>query len=193
MTPEHKRKLETTLKTWAREILAKGGSRNPERLKALLKAGQQRLLDLEDVRQDYAWDCGHACLEAAGILLGSHGDVKSQVFQALGETQDGVHPEKVLEAAKSLGLEAEGREMTRDELDTMFTAGMPVICPIQKSDDGGSHYVVVIGTAPRSVYVHDPLAGRKRIGNELWEKRWHVIASDGSEYQRWGIILSAKK
>jgi predicted double-glycine peptidase len=185
--------LAARLRSWARDLLARGRTRRPERLKVLLDPEQPRLLDLPDVRQQKDWSCGAACLRACALYFGVGPKSEAEFRALLGTDSDGTQPEDLERAAVGLGLEVAAGEMSLDDLRRYTDQGWPVICPVQQKGHGAGdsqgHYVCVVGVSDFSVFVQDPVDGRKRVGNALWARRWHDRAADGVEYRNWGIAL----
>lgn len=160
-----------------------------KRLRKAQAADGTELLDVPDVRQGDSYSCGAACLWAVCQYFGVGPETEEEFIDLLGTNPvDGTAPEQLLDLAGELSLGTGTIENDAADfvgLAAALKAGHPVICDAQADDSGDSgHYVVAIGLSKASVYVMDPLAGRKRIGRKRFAARWH----DGA-YQGYGIAL----
>jgi HK97 family phage portal protein len=151
------------------------------------------LIDIPDIRQMENGSCGAAALRAVCQFYGIGPDTEEEFRGLLGTTNEkGTSVGAMVKVAEDLGLVVHAAEMEIDDLAQFTADGVPVICPIQAGDDEeklDGHYIVVVGVGPKSVFVHDVAKGRRRIGKNLFNARWHDVDSDSKEYNKFGIAL----
>jgi HK97 family phage portal protein len=147
------------------------------------------LIDLPDVRQEHSWDCGPAVVASVLQHLAVGPQTLAAATAALSATPErGTPPTEILALLSRLPLAtASGPGMSLEDLAGHFTAGRAVLCPVQSG--GVGHWLAVIGVGLGQVFVQDPLAGRRMIGEEAWLESWHDSDADGNAYERYGIAV----
>ncbi len=149
------------------------------------------LIAIPDVRQSVSFSCGAAVLRSVCEYFGVGPESELDYIDLLGTDRTGTPPEAIVAAAEKLGLSVQAGSMDMASIAAPLAEGKPIIAVCQSNGDGDreGHYVVLIGESDQSVYVHDPAAGRKRIGKNLWQSRWHDVGKDGTEYRQWGAVI----
>jgi NHLM bacteriocin system ABC transporter peptidase/ATP-binding protein len=113
------------------------------------------------VVQQESVECGAAAL---GIVLGHHGRVVplEELRAACGVSRDGAEASKILQAARTYGLDAEA---LRVETGGLGETALPAIV-----DWNFNHFVVVEGADPRGVWLNDPAVGPRRVSWKEFEE-----------------------
>lgn len=169
------------------------------------RARTPALLDrVADVRQTTDYTCGPAALQAVLAYYAIDVDEMTLARAARTDPAVGAALEALARVARSYGLVAEIRErLTIEDLRREVEAGRPVIVLNQSWrtdpavewgdawDDG--HYLVVIGTDDRYVYVEDPslIGARGAIPTAEFLERWHCWSDEDEKAWGQGILFSA--
>jgi len=164
------------------------------------------LLRLPDVRQTTDYSCGPTALQA---VLGYYGEEHfeqdlMELCQA--DPQEGTPPERLAEAARTLGFTTEIRQnMTLKELEGLIDQKVPVMVAAQawRNEDqkntpwsniwDSGHWMVAVGSDSDKVYFEDPsiLGSLGEIPKAEFLERWHDI--DGSTpFIRGGLLITGK-
>ena len=121
------------------------------------KPGKRRA-DVPVIMQMEALECGAACLSMVLAYYGkwlSLADVRTRC----GVSRNGVNAFRILEAAKSYGLEAAAYKLEPGELKN--AGGFPCILHWEFR-----HFVVLCGFSGRDALINDPARGRVRVSME---------------------------
>jgi len=163
------------------------------------------LLPVPDTRQSVDYSCGAASLQAVLMYYGDE-YMESSLMEMLGTTTNGTNPKDIVRVAEDLGYTAELKEnLTIEDLENSVKKGIPVIVDGQAWRDGddlnlpwsnvweSGHYMVVIGTDKKNVYLEDPsmLGSRGIIPREEFLERWHDY--DDKKYYNMGIFIAGKE
>lgn len=112
-------------------------------------------------------ECGAAALTM--ILNSLDRDVQlEEVREACAVSRDGVNALKIIEAAKSFGLEAEGFRYSAEELRTIEP---PFVVFWNQN-----HFLVVDGFRRNKVHLNDPASGRRTVSREEFADSYSGIA-----------------
>lgn len=164
------------------------------------------LLRMPDVRQTTDYSCGPTALQA---VLGYYGEEHfeqdlMQLCQA--DPQEGTPPEKLAEAARALGFQAEIRQnLSLEDLQQSIEGGVPVMVAAQawRNEDqfqtpwnniwDSGHWMVAVGIDEHNVYFEDPsiLGSLGSIAREEFVQRWHDIDAD-KPFVHGGVLISGK-
>ena len=123
---------------------------------------------LKRTRQVTEYSCGASALQSVLAYWGK--DVyERELMRLMGTTEEeGTYPDKIANAARALGFEAEVREnLTLDEVRRFTEGGNPMIALAQvwRSAKSGKsvadewdagHYISVLGVDDDNVYFQDP-------------------------------------
>ena len=109
------------------------------------------------VRQHYKYDCGAACLASVAAYYGVQLSL-AQTRLLCGCTPDGISLQGILDAASSLGFEANCYKSKEKEIHTLGEFTLPAIAHI-KDAQGYLHYVVIYGISGKHVKLMDPADG----------------------------------
>ena len=151
-----------------------------------------RLLDLPDVRQAEAWDCGPAATLAVLRYFERGPDDLPALVDALGTTPEaGTKPGAIASYLGSQGLTVTTRlGLDLEHLHRFYMAGQPVLCPCRPTAEANNgHWVVVIGLGLGQVFLHDPMTGRRMLPEADWLAQWRDTDADGRVYERYGIAV----
>ncbi len=165
---------------------------------------------LKRTRQTTEYSCGASALQSVLAYWGMDVDER-ELMSLMGTTEEeGTYPEKIADAARSLGFEAEVRQgMTLDEVQKLTAAGDPMIALAQvwrgsKSgplgeDFNAGHYFSVLGVDADSVYFQDPYVRNCKafVPRGLFEAQWHhVMGGDvgrNPRLEHLGIVIRGKQ
>jgi len=163
------------------------------------------LLAVPDTRQSVDYSCGASALQAVLMYYGDE-YMESSLMNMLGTTANGTNPKDIVRVAVDLGYNAEIREnLSIDDLERSVKNGVPVIVDGQAWRDGedldkpwgnvweSGHYMVVIGTDAKNVYLEDPslLGSKGVIPREEFMERWHDY--DDKKYYNMGIFITGRE
>jgi predicted double-glycine peptidase len=127
-----------------------------------------RLLKRTQQATDYS--CGASALQSVLSYWGTDVD-EHELMKLMGTTeQEGTYPEKMVEAARALGFEAEAiQDLSLEDVREFTAAGHPMIALAQvwrsqsqaavkraRDEWDAGHYVVVLGVDDEYVYFQDP-------------------------------------
>jgi len=85
------------------------------------------------------------------------------------------------------GFEAFAFEGDWKALEAHLTKGRPLIVCLSNGRGGARHYVVVVGVSEREAAIHDPAAGKLRLGRrEEFERRWNGAG-------RWALLAVPRR
>lgn len=174
-------------------------------------------LRLPIVTQAHPYSCGAGALLSVLQYFEGYDYGESTLYRALKTTpEQGTHPTKIVEVARSFGLGAELKEgLTVRDLRRAVRAGKPVILDIQAWRDGDKrrswkdnwedgHYVVLKAVGTKYVYFMDPSAGPSYGYMPIPEllERWHDYELEPvagkkrrrrREYRNMGIVIEGPK
>lgn len=169
------------------------------------------LLELPDVPQEEAYDCGAASAMSVGRYFHVGPESLAEWRKLLGTNpEDGTPPDAIARVLRDLGLSVEMRQgMTLDDLKQAWKEGAPVITPIQDygpdagpddMDDG--HWVVVCAVIPGYVVAQDSMAtielegansdaakGKVLIEEGRFMEVWHDQSGSGEKFIRFGLVV----
>jgi predicted double-glycine peptidase len=144
------------------------------------------LIPIQTAKQSHDYDCGSAALRAICEYYKVGPEDQAEFIKACDTGKEkGTHPEDLVKAARSFGLNAGiAHNMNLEQLFHLLDQEIPVICAVQawgnkhdyhKLDDG--HYVVAIGYDDENVYFEDPSmkASRGYIPFQEFMRRWNDI------------------
>jgi ATP-dependent Clp protease, protease subunit len=171
------------------------------------------LLNVPDVPQQFDYDCGAAVTASVCEFFSVPLPDYQQYIEQLGTTPErGTDVKRIVGflIERGLAVTAAG-DMDEDDLQRFFTAGQPVICPVQdygtpadETANRSGHYVVVVGVGLGQVFLRDPSFARlvKDTGDESSTHRivsiaefladWHDVDADGRRYVRFGIAVGTE-
>ena len=139
-----------------------------------------------------------------GVLQGANGD--DAYLKRVQQYGDSTDAQAQLKALQSYGINAKFRQnCSWGDLEQQIAKGVPVPCGFlhhgsSSAPSGGGHWLIVIGTTPTAVIVHDPwgemlvaegtYAGNRGAGlaysRKNWGPRWMVEGSGTG----WAIIAN---
>ncbi|MGV8123311.1 MAG: cysteine peptidase family C39 domain-containing protein [Candidatus Xenobiia bacterium LiM19] len=172
---------------------------------AIIDTPPADLLPVPDTRQSVDYSCGASAFQAVLMYYGEE-YMESSLMNMLGTTTNGTNPKDIVRVANDLGYNAELKEnLTIEDLEASVKKGVPVIVDGQAWRDGedldkpwgnvweSGHYMVVIGTDKKNVYLEDPslLGSKGVIPREEFVERWHDY--DDKKYYQMGIFITGKK
>lgn len=165
---------------------------------------------LKRTRQITEYSCGASALQSVLAYWGKDVDER-ELMKLMGTTEEeGTYPEKIANAARALGFEAEVKEnLTLDEVRRFTAAGDPMIALAQvwrtaKSGksvadewDAG-HYISVLGVDDEKVYFQDPYVRmcKAAVPRDMFEDHWHQImggaATSNRKLMHLGIFIRGR-
>ncbi|MHC9540555.1 MAG: cysteine peptidase family C39 domain-containing protein [Vulcanimicrobiota bacterium] len=178
---------------------------NGPNMPAIIDTPPTDLLPVPDTRQSVDYSCGASAFQAVLMYYGEE-YMESTLMNMLGTTTNGTTPKDIVRVANDLGYNAELKEnLTIEDLEASVKKGVPVIVDGQAWRDGedldkpwgnvweSGHYMVVIGTDKKNVYLEDPslLGSKGVIPREEFMERWHDY--DDKKYYQMGIFITGKK
>ena len=123
------------------------------------------------IRQHYKYDCGAACLASVAAYYGVQFSL-AHTRILCGCTPDGISLQGILDAASSLGFEANCYKSKEKHIHTLGEFTLPAIAHI-KDHQGYLHFVVIYGISRKHVKVMDPAEGdMKKIPAEEFCNMW---------------------
>jgi predicted double-glycine peptidase len=147
---------------------------------------RQVIIPVHVAKQNHNYDCGAAALRAVCEYFKAGPEDQAEFIKACDTGKEkGTHPEDIVKAARSFGLNAKQLpNMTIELLLKILKTKIPVICAVQawgkkseyhKLKDG--HYVVAIGFDDTNIYFEDPSmhASRGYVPYQEFMQRWHDI------------------
>ena len=165
---------------------------------------------LKRTRQITEYSCGASALQSVLAHWGADVDER-EIMRLMGTTEEeGTYPERIAQAARALGFDAEVRQgLTLDEVEEITAAGDPMIAlgqvwrgaktgEIGKDWDAG-HYISVLGVDAENVYFQDPYVRNCKafVPRDTFEKHWqHVMGGKvdvNPKLMRLGIIIRGKQ
>lgn len=164
------------------------------------------VLRLPDVRQTTDYSCGPTALQAVLGYYGEEHFEEDLMELCKADPNEGTPPERLAEAARSLGFQTEIRQnMTLDDLQASVQQGIPVIIAAQawRNQDqlntpwsniwDSGHWMVTVGMDENNVYFEDPsiLGSLGSIPREEFLQRWHDIDAD-QPFIHGGLLISGK-
>ncbi len=136
---------------------------------------------LPDIRQIAGHDCGPACVQAIcewfdpNFYAGSLSSLNAS-------TVDGCDPRTIERFFRNAGYRVVSGEMTIDDLRFHSSRPRPVITPL------AGHYVVVCEALPRTICIHDPITGPRKLPTKEFARSWRD--HDRIEaFVNWGIAV----
>ena len=162
------------------------------------KAAGAKALDVPDVRQSDAYDCGAAATDSVCSFFQVGPDSEAEFIALLNTTPSkGTSPDDILRVLDQLHLTTHAKAgLSVEDLAMSVDSGAPVLCPIQAgtpeedAQEEAGHWVVVCGVDDAAVTVQDPVEGRRSIPLDNWEANWHDRSAAGEEYDHYGISVS---
>ena len=168
---------------------------------------------LKRTRQTTEYSCGASALQSVLAYWGKDVDER-ELMKLMGTSEaEGTYPEKIANAARALGFEAEVRQgLTLDEVQKITASGDPMIALAQvwrgsKSgklgeDFDAGHYISVLGVDAENVYFQDPYVRNCKafVPRATFEAHWHHIMGGGTAstnpnpmLQHLGIVIRGKQ
>ena len=165
---------------------------------------------LKRTRQTTEYSCGASALQSVLAYWGK--DVEEcELMKLMGTTEEeGTYPEKIANAARSLGFEAEVRQgLTLDEVQALTANGDPMIAlgqvwrgaksgPLGEDFNAG-HYFSVLGVDAENVYTQDPYVRNCKafVPRAMFEERWHHVMGNDTKrnprLEHLGIVIRGKE
>lgn len=164
------------------------------------------VLRLPDVRQQTDYSCGPSSLQAVLGYYGEEHFEQDLIELCQADPQEGTPPERLAEAARELGFQAEIRQnMTLADLQQSLQARVPIIVAAQawrNPEDAdkawgniwdSGHWMVVVGMDDSKVYFEDPsiLGSLGEIPRAEFLERWHDVDA-GQKFVQGGILITGK-
>ena len=143
---------------------------------------------LKRTRQTTEYSCGASALMSVLAYWGN--DVEEHELMRLMGTseEEGTYPEKIANAARALGFEAEVRQgLTLDDVARITAKGDPMIALAQVwrgsrsgalgEDFDAGHYISVLGVDADNVYFQDPYVRNCKafVPRGVFEEHWHHV------------------
>jgi predicted double-glycine peptidase len=180
-----------------REIIVDIIKQQPESTKYILighQAYQVKIIDFPSLRQTYTFSCGASAIQVMMLYYGFD-KRENAIIEEVGTTKDGTKPESIVDYFKNNKFKVSAHEnFTIDKIKTLIDEKIPVLVVLQawveepapkdweKLNENG-HYVVVIGYTDRHIVFSDPSnIYDTYLTYEDFEKRWHDISIDKSEF-----------
>jgi predicted double-glycine peptidase len=143
---------------------------------------------LKRTRQTTEYSCGASALQSVLAYWGKDVDER-ELMRLMGTSEEeGTYPERIANAARSLGFEAEVRHgLTLDEVARLIANGDPMIALAQVwrgsrsgalgEDFDAGHYISVLGVDAENVYFQDPYVRNCKafVPRDAFEKHWHHV------------------
>ena len=147
-------------------------------------------LDVPSAWQSTRWNCGPAAMQAVLTHHGIEADEHELAAALDTHPENGTCPGAMVDHVRGLGLPcSEGQGLSIEDLAEATGNGAPVLCCIQKGENGG-HWVVVQGVGTGGVEIMDPASGEEEvISPEEWLERWKDWDADGNVYERFGLAV----
>ncbi len=144
------------------------------------------LLNLPDIRQREAFDCGSAVVDA---ICQYHGLIQTGPVK-LSNAIAGMSPDTLTAVLRGIGYRVLSGPMVGGlaDLQHYTRRGLPVLCPITL--DASGHWVIVRGVERRAVHYHDPDAGPQTMAAQKWLDGWRDMSESGHDFDRWGIVAA---
>jgi predicted double-glycine peptidase len=165
---------------------------------------------LKRTRQTTEYSCGASALQSVLAYWGKDVDER-ELMALMGTTEEeGTYPEKIAQAARSLGFDAEIRQgLTLDEVQALTADGDPMIALAQVwrgsasgplgEDFNAGHYFTVLGVDADNVYTQDPYVRNCKafVPRAHFEAQWHhVMGNDvkrNPRLEHLGIVIRGKQ
>ena len=165
---------------------------------------------LKRTRQTTEYSCGASALQSVLAWWGKDIDERELMTLMGTSEEEGTYPERIAQAARALGFDAEVREgLTLDEVQTITAGGDPMIALAQvwrgaKSgklgeDWDAGHYISVLGVDADNVYFQDPYVRNCKafVPREFFEAHWqHVMGGKvekNPKLMRLGIVIRGQQ
>jgi predicted double-glycine peptidase len=167
-----------------------------------IKRYLMNIIDLNEMRQTYDYDCGPKALQTVIAYYGI--DVREEkLLKQLDANDDGTKVSKIIEVAKRYGFKVKHGTISLSDLKETVNSGYPVIVLVQawsgrkmskedwEKDWEDGHYVVVIGAEREMLVFEDPSSIRRTwLTDEEFMTRWHDVDTDTNEkLLNYAIIL----
>lgn len=164
-----------------------------------------KVIDLNDMRQTFDFDCGAKALQTMFAFYGDN-IREDGLLKELGTTKDGTKVRSLMKAAKSHGYKVKAGSLGFETLKETVNKGLPVIVLVQawadkmmtledwQKDWDDGHYVIVIGVEDDIVVFEDPSSIRRTwMSKDEFLARWHDVDSDSDEkFQNFAMIIYGK-
>ncbi|HKE47291.1 MAG TPA: C39 family peptidase [Rhodanobacteraceae bacterium] len=165
---------------------------------------------LKRTRQTTEYSCGASALQSVLAYWGNDVD-EDELMRLMGTTEEeGTYPEKIAQAARALGFEAEVKQgLSLDEVQALTADGDPMIALAQVwrgsqsgklgEDFNAGHYISVLGVDADNVYFQDPYVRNCKafVPRGMFEASWqHVMGNDrkrNPKLEHLGIVIRGKQ
>ena len=165
---------------------------------------------LKRTRQTTEYSCGASALQSVLAWWGKDVDERELMTLMGTSEEEGTYPERIAQAARALGFDAEVKQnLTLDEVQTITAGGDPMIALAQvwrgtKSgklgeDWDAGHYMSVLGVDADNVYFQDPYVRNCKafVPREFFEAHWqHVMGGKvdkNPKLMRLGIVIRGQQ